>query len=258
MTGREQGRCYSGRMRQRGPRVRLAPFALLLLAASAAPAQTVDDVVRRYLQARGGIEKLHAVQTLRLTGTMEIPGVPPAPFVMELKRPRRMRTEFTVEGRTGVRAYDGTAGWAQLPLPGEPPRPMSPEDSAEARDQADVDLSPLVDAAAKGFSVELAGKDRIPGGETWHLVVRGAAGSPRAVHLDTKTHLAIASEETRMVEGRPVEFVTNVGDYRTVQGLAFPFRIEVGPKGALDRQKLVLAKVEVNPPIDDARFAQPR
>ena len=135
---------------------------------------------------------------------------------------------------------------------------MSPEDSAEARDQADVDLSPLVDAAAKGFSIELAGKDRIPGGETWRLVVRGAAGPPRTVHLDTKTHLAIASEETRTVEGRPVEFVTNVGDYRTVQGLAFPFRIEVGPKGALDRQKLVLTRVEVNPPIDDARFAIPR
>ena len=245
-------------MAHRGSLMRLAAALLPLLAAEAARAQTVDDVVRRYLQARGGVERLRNVQALRLTGTMEIPGVPPAPFVMELKRPHRMRTEFTVGGRTGIRAYDGNAGWAQLPLPGDPPRPMSPEDSAEARDQADVDLSPLVDAAAKGFSIELAGKDRIPGGETWRLVVRGAAGPPRTVHLDTKTHLAIASEETRTVEGRPVEFVTNVGDYRTVQGLAFPFRIEVGPKGALDRQKLVLTRVEVNPPIDDARFAIPR
>jgi len=243
-------------MHKPGARAWLA--ALLLLAAGAAQAQTVDEVVHRYLQARGGVEKLRAVRSLRLTGTMEIPGVPPAPFVMELKRPRQMRTEFTVEGRTGIRAYDGKAGWARLPLPGDPPRPMSPEDSAEARDQADVDLSPLVDAAAKGFTIELAGKDRIPGGETWRLVVRGVAGPPRTVHLSTKTHLAIASEETRMVEGRPVEFVTNVGDYRTVQGLAFPFRIEIGPKGSLDRQKVVIDKVEVNPAIDDSRFAMPR
>jgi hypothetical protein len=238
------------------PRARLA--AALLLIAAAVSAQTVDDVVRRYIQARGGAERLRSVQSLRLTGTMEIPGVPPAPFVMELKRPRLMRTEFTVEGRTGIRAYDGRTGWAQLPLPGAAPSPMSSEDSAEARDQADVDLSPLVDSAAKGFAIELAGRDRIPGGETWRLVVRGASGPPRTVHLDTKSHLAIASEETRTVEGRPVDFVTNVGDYRTVQGLAFPFRIEVGPKGSLDRQKLVLTKVEVNPPLDDARFAMPR
>jgi hypothetical protein len=237
---------------------RLAAVVALFLLARAGTAQTVDDVIHRYLQARGGLERLHGVLSLRLTGTMEIPGVPVAPFVMELKRPRRMRTEFAVEGHTGIRAYDGKNAWAQLPLPGEAPRPMSPEDAAEARDQADIDLSPLVDAAAKGFSIELAGKDRIPGGETWRLLVHGPEGPPRTVQIDTKSYLVIASEETRRVEGRPVDFITNVGDYRTVQGLAFPFRIEVGPKGSLDRQKLVLTKVEVNPPIDDARFAMPR
>jgi hypothetical protein len=241
-------------------RVRLAAASVLLLvAARGASAQTVDDVVRRYLLARGGIEKLRAVQSLRLSGTMEVPGVPQAaPFVMELKRPHLMRTEFTIEGRVGIRAFDGKEGWAQLPLPGDPPRPMTAEDAAEAKDQADVDLSPLVDAAAKGYAIELVGKDRIPGGETWRLTVKGPPGPPRTVHIDTKTHLVIATEETRMVEGRPVDFVTNVGDYRSVQGLQFPFRIEVGPKGAVDRQKLVLTKVEVNPTIAAGRFSRPK
>ena len=241
----------------RAPRV--AALLVLALGARAAAGQTVDDVVRKYLVARGGAERLRAVQSLRLTGTMEVPGVPQAaPFTMELKRPHLMRTEFTIDGRTGIRAFDGREGWAQLPLPGEPPRPMSAEDAAEAKDQADVDLSPLVDAGAKGFAIELVGKDRIPGGETWRLTVKGAAGPPRTVHIDTKTHLVIATEETRMVEGRPMEFVTNVGDYRGVQGLQFPFRIEVGPKGTIDRQKLVLTKVEVNPSLAADRFSMPR
>ena len=119
-----------------------------------------------------GSSKLHSVQSLRLTGTMELPGVS-APFVLELARPGRMRTEFTVEGQKGVRAWDGRTAWEQLPLPGERPRPMSPEDAAEARAQADVDFSPLVDAAAKGYTIELIGRDRLPGGDTWKLVVRG-------------------------------------------------------------------------------------
>lgn len=227
-----------------------------LLVVSAAQAQTVDDIVRRYLEARGGIVKLHSVQSLRLTGTMELPGVT-APFVLELARPGRMRTEFTVEGQKGVRAWDGRTAWEQLPLPGERPRPMSPEDAAEARAQADVDFSPLVDAAAKGYTIELVGRDRLPGGDTWKLVVRGNGIPPRTLHLDAKTHLVVQTVDRRDVEGREVEFVTEVGDYRTVNGLVFPHRIEVGPKGSPDRQRLVVQRIEVNPPLDPARFTMP-
>ncbi len=235
--------------------LRLLGVAAVLLAAGAAQAQTVDDVVRRYLDARGGIVKLRSVQSLRLTGTMELPGVS-APFALELKRPSRMRTEFTVDGRKGIRAFDGQVAWAQLPLPGERPRPMGPEDAVEARAQADVDLSPLVDAAAKGYAVELVGRDRLPGGDTWKLVVRGPDGL-RTMHLDARTHLVVQTEERRKIDGQDVEFVTEVGDYRTVSGLVFPHRIEVGPRGSPERQRLVVRLVEVNPPLDDARFAMP-
>jgi hypothetical protein len=230
---------------------------LALLAASSSSAQTVEEVVRRYLEARGGLAKLRAVQSLRLSGTMELPGVQ-APYVLELKRPAKMRTEFMVEGQKGIRAYDGRGAWEQLPLPGEAPRAMNPEDAADARAQADVDLSPLVDAAAKGYTVELQGRDRLPGGDTFKLLVRGRDGPPRTMHLDTRTHLVVEVLDVRQLDGKPVEFVTEVGDYRSVQGLVFPHRMEVGPRDTPEqRQRLVLQKVEVNPPLDDSRFVMP-
>jgi len=231
--------------------------ALWLLAfGTVSTAQTVDDVVRRYIEARGGLARLRTVQSLRLSGTMELPGVS-APFVLELKRPDRMRTEFTIEGRMGVRAFDGRTAWEQLPLPGERPRLMSPEDAAEAREQADVDLSPLVDPAAKGYTVELVGRDRLPGGDTWKLVVRGKEGSPRTMYLDARTHLVVETVDRRDLEGKEVEFVTDIGDYRSVGGFAFPHRMEVGPRGSPERQRLVIARIEINPPLEDARFAMP-
>jgi len=236
--------------------MRALATAVALLTASAARAQTVDDVMRRYLEARGGLARLRAVQGLRLTGTMGLPGVS-APFVLELKRQGKMRTEFTVEGQTGIRAWDGRTAWEQLPLPGERPRLMDPEDAAEARAQADVDFSPLVDAAAKGYTVELVGRDRLPGGDTWKLVVRGKDGPPRTMHLDARTHLVVETVDRRNVDGKEVEFVTEVGDYRPVSGLVFPHRMEVGPKGSPERQRLVIRRIEVNPPLDDSRFAMP-
>jgi outer membrane lipoprotein-sorting protein len=224
--------------------------------AERARAQTVEDVVRRYVEARGGAARLRAVQSLRLVGTLELPGVS-APFRMELKRPNKMRTEFTVEGHTAIRAFDGQTAWAQRPLPGEPPQPMSPEDAADARAQADVDLSPLIDAAAKGYSVELVGRDRVLGGETFKLIVRGRDGTTRILQIDTHSHLVVRTEDRRTVEGKPVDFVTEIGDYRPEGGLVFPHRMEVGPKDGTDRQRLVIDHVEINPPLDDSRFAMP-
>jgi hypothetical protein len=77
------------------------------------------------------------------------------------------------------------------------------------------------------------------------------------MHLDAKTHLVVQTLDRRDVDGREVEFVTEVGDYRTVNGLVFPHRIDVGPKGSPERQRLVIQRIEVNPPLDAARFAMP-
>jgi hypothetical protein len=234
-------------------RVACAAVALAGLVAAPARAQTVDDIVRRYVEARGGAARLRAVESLRMTGTIELPEVK-APYLLELKRPNRMRTEFVVQGHTGVRAYDGQQAWELLPLPGEKPRPMAPDEATEARAQADVDLSPLVDAAAKGWSVELVGRDRLPVGETWKLIVRGQDGQTRTLHLDTKSHLVVRSLDVRVVDGQPVEFVTDISDYRPTAGVLYPHSLELGPRAGRERQRLVIDTVEVNPALDDARF----
>ena len=87
--------------------------------------------------------------------------------------------------------------------------------------------------------------------------MRGNDVPARTLHIDAKTHLVVQTVDTRSVEGREVEFVTEVGDYRSVNGLVFPHRIEVGPKGSPERQSLVIERIEVNPPLDPARFAMP-
>ena len=236
----------------------LVTLALLGTLAPAARAQTVEDVVRKYLEARGGLARLRSVQSLRLSGTVELPGMPAAPFSLELKRPAKMRTTVLIEGRASVRAFDGQGGWTQPPVPGEPARVMGEEDAAEARAQADVDLSPLVDATAKGYAVELVGRDRVPEGETFKLLVRGGGQFPeRTLQVDVHSHLVVRTEERRSVEGRGVDFVTEIGDYRVEAGLAFPHRMEVGPRGSADRQRVLIRTVEVNPALDASRFAMP-
>lgn len=230
---------------------------VLALAGARSSAQTLEDVLRRHAEARGGLARLRSVQTLRLTGIVQPPGLPEAPIVLELMRPGRMRTTIGVGGHDGVRAFDGTIGWVLPPIPGERPRLMDDEDLAEARAQADVDLSPLIDPAAKGYGVELIGRDRLPAGETFRLRVRGGDLPERILHLDVRSHLVVRTEERRSIDGRPVDFVTEVGDYRQRSGLAYPHRLETGPRASAERQRLVFRLIEVNPPIDAGRFSPP-
>jgi hypothetical protein len=114
-----------------------------------------------------------------------------------------------------------------------------------------------VDSATKGFAIELVGRDRLPGGETWKLVVRGREGPARTIHLDARTHLVVQTSDVRQVEGQPVEMVTEISDYRPLGGMVFPHRIELGPKGKPERQRLLIQKVEINPPLDARRFTMP-
>jgi hypothetical protein len=92
--------------------------ACALLAAAAAPpppAPTVQEVLAKSLAARGGAQKLHAVQTRREIGTLELGAGNRWPFVVEHKRPNRMRMEIELQGAKLIRGFDGAHGWQKQP-----------------------------------------------------------------------------------------------------------------------------------------------
>ena len=237
---------------------RFMSAVLLVFATGAvAHAENVDDIIAKNLKARGGLDKLKGIQSLRMTGKMLVgPGME-APFTMEFKRPKRMRMEFTIQGMTGTQALDGDSGWAIVPFTGKKdPERMAPDDLKEAQDQADFD-GPLVDYKAKGHKVELVGKQKIEGTDAYKIKITKKNGDIENVYLDADAFLEIKSDGKRNMRGSEVEFETTTSDYKEVSGLMFPFSIEFGAKGQMQKAKLTITKIEVNPKIDDARFKMP-
>lgn len=222
-----------------------------------ASAGNVDEIVARHVAARGGAAKLAAVESLRMTAKATGPGGREAILVREVKRPGLIRLEFTSQGITGVYAYDGSQGWQVSPFDGElEPRPMPAESTRLAIAQADIG-GPLVDWKAKGHRVELAGQEPLDGRKTWKLRVTLKNADVQQVYLDAKSFLQVRTEATREQRGRKVETETSFADYREAGGVMFPHSIEIGVKGRPSRLSIVVQKIEVNPPLDDARFRMP-
>jgi hypothetical protein len=236
----------------------LAAAALALLA-HPLPAQTlsVDEIVARNAKARGGLDKLKAVSSVRMSGRMVVAPGMEAPLVIELKRPRQVRIEVAVQGMTVIQAYDGTSGWAVNPFLGKSePEPMPKEQAREAEEQADFD-GPLIDWKQKGHLVELVGKEKLAGGDAYKLKVTLKGGDVRYFFVDAASFLEVRAEGQRTGPEGTVEFENSLSDYREIGGLMIAHAVEMGPKGSAQKSKLTLDKVELNPVLDDARFKMP-
>src|SRR5262245_9281443 len=84
------------------PMIRLAVF-LLGFSAPVAFAITADELALKNVQAKGGLDKLHALQTLRLSGRMRIQSdTLELGLVTLVKQPAAIRYEASLQGLTQV------------------------------------------------------------------------------------------------------------------------------------------------------------
>ena len=219
---------------------------------------TVDALVAKNIEAKGGADALRAVQSLRLQGKMLVnQGRIEFAYVQTKKKPGEVRAEATLQGMTLVQAYDGAQGWKISPFGGrKDPEKMSVDDAKSLVEDAEID-GPLVDWEAKGSTVEYLGPEDVDGTLAHKLKVVRRNGDVSYVYLDPDHFLEIRILTQRLEQGAQVEVETDLGDYEKIAGVFFPFSIEAGPKGSSDKQKIMIEKAEANVPVDDAVFKFP-
>src|SRR4051812_44221998 len=103
----------------------------LLSAAAAANALTIDELVAKNTEARGGAAALHAMTSLRLSGKLLVNGGQlELAFVQSFKRPFKLRQEASLQGMTQTQAYNGVDGWQIDPFGGrKDPERLSGDDT---------------------------------------------------------------------------------------------------------------------------------
>ena len=252
------------------------------------------EIVDKNVTARGGLQAWRSVQTMIMSGKMGAGGnrrppvdaatapgqgkkrapVPPAaptaqevqlPFLMDLKRPGKVRVEIEFSGQTAVQVFDGRNGWKLRPYLGRNDvEAYTAEEAKGAALASDLD-GPLVDYAAKGNKVELEAIERVEGNDCYKLKLTLKSGAVTHAWIDAKTFLEAKMEgQPKLVDGvyHPVEVYYR--DYRNVNGLQIPFVLEtqVLPvrmgqhQTPAQSEKTVIEKVTINPGLDDALFTK--
>jgi hypothetical protein len=269
--------------------------------AASAPSLSAAQIVEKNVAVRGGLDAWRAVKTMSLTGklgaggnqraSLQAPASAPTqvvgrkggpsmlptrpteevqlPFLMELARPRKMRFELQFNGQTAVQVFDGASGWKLRPFLGR--RVVEPYTADELKTssmQADLD-GPLVDYAAKGTALELAGTEKVEGRDTYKIKMTMKNGQALHVWIDALTLLEAKIEgQPRRLDGtlHPVEIYFH--DFRSVSGLQIPFALETkvvtvaknafGLKDPpVPPEKIIVDKVAINPKFDEAAFSKP-
>jgi outer membrane lipoprotein-sorting protein len=231
------------------------PVLMFTVPGRADDLKTADEVIEKYIEAIGGRAKIEAMKTIRMTGKMIQQGGMEFPSIMEAKRPEKVRIEFTVQGMTGIQAFDGKEGWSVMPFTGKlDPEKMAPDMVEIIKDQADID-GPLFDYKKKGHQVELMGSDEIEGAPVYKLKVTKKNGDVEYHFIEKENFLTIAQKGKRKFQGMEVEFEAIMGDFKDVEGRVLPHSVQ--NKSNMGTQTVKFDKIEINPTIDDSRFAMP-
>jgi len=237
-------------------RVTTLLFLLPVLLCARASAQTADELINKNIAAHGGLEKIKAVKTMKLTGKVLVDGVD-IPCTLQLKRPNLVYGEAAIQGMKLMLGYDGQTAWQVDPSSGSmEPQPSVDEDARHIIEMGDFE-GPLVDYKAKGNSVELVGKEEFEATPVYKLKVTEKDGSVKYVYLDAATYLELKTTTRRKSDSGGSEEETTFSDYKPVGGLLMAHSIETKINGQIEDQ-LTIEKVELNAAVDDSIFKMPK
>jgi hypothetical protein len=209
-------------------------------------AQSVDEIVGKYVDAIGGKTVLASIKSIVVESTVEVAGNE-APSTTTILVGQGFKSVTDFNGQKYVTCLTPTGGWGINPMAGQTTPTAMPADLAKAG-QLQLQINPLANYAANGYKVELIGKDSAD-----YKLQMTVASAKVTYYINAKTYL-IDKLVSSTSQG---ESTITFSDYRkTDVGFVFAYT------QSLDASQMSLTithkKVTVNPTIDPAIFNMPK
>lgn len=219
--------------------------------------QTADEVIKKYILAMGGEEKLKSINTLKTSMKIKLQFFELPVNAVSL-RDGSMKTETIFQGLAMVQAYDGESktGWYTNPMQGDKKAHKMNDEQLQQLTENDMIESPLIDYKKKGHSVELLGKEDLDGDEVYKLMLTKKNGNISYFYIDSQTFVVWKQENRFKFKDKEEESETYYSNYKTINGFTAPYTIENYDDGKVTMQ-MNIDKIEYNAPVEKATFKLP-
>jgi hypothetical protein len=231
-------------------------LVLFFLLVPVTRADSADDVARIHIEAIGGKLRMNLLRTLQAAGRVNIDGRV-LTFRLLAERPNRLRMETRSGSRRIVQATDGVSAPWQLDPDAKPGRvtQLEGEEAREFASDAEFD-DPLVDYAARGYSIDYAGETQVGDRRVIKLLVTRRLVDSFQLMVDAETYFILQKVSVRVRQGRQVKMEITYDDHRPVAGIIIPHRYLTYADGRL-LHETILESVEANAPVPPDSFTAP-
>ena len=230
-------------------------FGLMIVAlvfAQFAQAQTIDDVLDKYMAALGGKDKLLNLASVYMEGVSVRQGNEINHKVYKVQD-KLYRTDVDFGMGKFIIITTPDKGWQSNFRNGGALEPMAADALKEFFTEMDCQ-GVLVNYAAKGHKAELSGKETVDSIDCFKIKFTSKTGKQITYWIDTKTYLIHqTSQNVKGRAGADVELITVYTDYKAVDGIQFPFTV-TAKGGAFGGGAINYEKIETNKPIDEKLY----
>ena len=235
---------------------KLASLCIGILLIAQTRAQTADEIINKYFDAVGGKATLETLKTAYSEGEMSIMNNP-APYVSSVIDGKASRSEMNFNGQKIINCYTVGAGWTVNPLAGiTEPTPMPASQVGLGVMSYDL-KGPLYNYAAKGYKLELAGKEKLNSADVFKLKLNANDSTEIDCYIDAASWLLLKTVIKLTISGQPLEISIANSDYRKTNiGLLMPFVSEVTYPGLSITSTTKI--MDLNRDIDPAIFVMPK
>jgi len=215
---------------------------------------TADELSEKCAKGSGGKEAWAKLQTIVMTGTIEIPTFSlTGKIEIFAKRPNKaLQITSVMDGQfVQKQAFDGQAGWKSDPRSGLTvlKGPQLEQAKAESIFDSSVRLKELYP------DMKVTGRAKV-GDRDAYTVLAHEPEKTVTMYFDAQTGLRIAEDSVGPDEtGNTVKTNVFLEDYRSAGGIQVPYRIRVvAPNVSVT---IKIDGVQLNATVDDAKFAMP-